>query len=125
MPDQAGGEAVSKRLMPWQCRRNTLLAEASTKRDIRVSLDDRAEKNRQLRGAVTVVAIEEHDYVGRICRGQPRQARPSISAAWFLNDAGTHSCRDFGCSVIRSAVNNDYLCDEIRREVCQNASDRL
>src|SRR5580704_19015616 len=98
MPDQAGCEAVSKRLMPWQCRRNTLLAEARTERDIRTSLDDRVEKNRQLRGTVTVVAIEEYDDVGSICLGQPRKARPSISAAWFVNDAGTHSCGDFGRS---------------------------
>ena len=29
--------------MPWQCRRNTLLAEARAERDIPISLDDRAE----------------------------------------------------------------------------------
>jgi len=48
LAQQAGCEAVSKRLMPWQCRRNTLLAEARAERDIPISLDDRAEKNRQV-----------------------------------------------------------------------------
>src|SRR5262245_7237103 len=111
--------------MPWQRRRNAPLAEARAERDIRISLDNRAEKNRQLRRPVTVVAIEEDHYVGRICPGQPRQARLSISATRFLKDARPHSRGDFGCSVIRVAVNNDYLCDQIGRKICKNAGDRL
>src|SRR5260221_1381713 len=73
--------------MPWQGRRNTVLAEASTERDIRTPLDNRSEKNRQLGRSVTIVTIEENDDVGRICRSQPTKARPSIPAARFLNDA--------------------------------------
>src|SRR5258708_1992485 len=101
--------------MPWQCRRNALLSETRAERDIRMSLDDRGETNRQLNGTATIVAIEEDNDVGRVCRGQPRKARPPVSAAWFPNDASSHPCGNFGCSVIRVAVNNDHLRDEIRR----------
>src|SRR5258708_39897555 len=111
--------------MPWQCRRNTVLAEASTERDIRTPLDNRAQKNRQLERSVTIVTIEENDDVGRICRSQPRKARPSIPAARFLNDARPHSGGDLASSVIRVAVYNDDLCDQSRRQSCQNAPDRL
>src|ERR1700722_15308808 len=99
--------------MPRQCRPNPLTAEARTERDIRISLDDRVEKNRQLRGAVTIVAIQEHDDVRRICCGQPREACAPISAAWFFNDAGPQTGGNFRRSVTRVAVNYDYLVDQM------------
>src|SRR5258706_14482279 len=98
--------------MPKQCRPNRLFAEAGTERDIRVSLDDRVQKNGQLRRAVTVVAIEEHDDIGRICFGQPRKTRPPISAARFPNDTGPHACSNLWRSVVLVAVDYDYLRDE-------------
>src|SRR5260221_13362763 len=99
--------------MPWQCRRNTVLAEASTERDIRTPLDNRAEKNRQLGRSVTIVTIKENDDVGRICRSQPSKARPSIPSAPFLNDAPAHSRVEFVRFVIRVAANNEDVCDLI------------
>src|SRR5579859_6241589 len=47
-PNQAGREAISQRLMPWQRPGNTLLAEARTQRDIRTALNDRSQQKWQL-----------------------------------------------------------------------------
>ena len=95
-----------------------MLAKTRTERNIRVALDDRFEKDRQLGRAITIVAIKEHHYIGSIRRRQSGKACPSISAPRFRNNPGPQLRRDFRGSVTRIAVNHDNFRNQIRRKIC-------
>ena len=74
--------------------------KAGAERDVgtpfRRSSNDWRQKNWQFGGAIAVVAIQEHDNVRGVCRGQAREACPPVAAARFLDYAGSHSCGDSG-----------------------------
>jgi len=124
-PDQAGGQTIPKHLMPRQRSSRTLPLQAGTERDVRTPLRDWRQENWQFGWTIAVVAIQEHDHVGGICRGQTGKARSPIAAARFVNDAGSHSRGDLRRPVIRIAVNNDDLRREVGRQIRQDALNRL
>ena len=57
--------------------------------------------------------------------GKPRQTGAPVSSARLLNDAGSHSCGDFGRPVIRVAIDNDDLSDEIGGQIGEHTANRL
>src|SRR5262249_52380392 len=60
--DQAGGESVSERLVPWQRTGFAFDAGSRTERDVSPSLDDWSQQNRQLRWPVAIVSVQENDH---------------------------------------------------------------
>jgi len=99
--------------------------QAGAKRYVGSPLNDWRQENRKFGGAITVVAIQENDYVREICRGHTRQAGLPIAAARFVNNAGTQACGDLRRPIIRIAVNDDDFRREVRREIRQNERNRL
>ena len=97
--DTTKGETIPEHLMPRQCPSRTPLLQARTERDVRTPLNNWRQENRQFRGPIAVVAIQEHNHVGGICRPETCEAGSPVASAWFLNDAGSHFCGDVGRAV--------------------------
>ena len=98
-PDQASGETIPKHLMPRHCPSRVLLVQAGTERDVRAPLRDWRQKNWQFGRPVAVVAIQEDNHVGGICRRETCEAGSPVASARLLNDAGSHFCSDVGRAV--------------------------
>src|SRR6266571_1016999 len=58
--------------------------QAGTERDVRTPINDWCQENRQFGGPIAVVAIQEHNHVRGICRGQTCEARSIDSASLWV-----------------------------------------
>ena len=93
------------------------IVKPGTQCDVSKPINDWCQEDWQFRGPVAVVTIQKHNHVRAICRGQTREARPSIAPARFLNNPSTHSRSDLGRPIIRIAVDNDDLRRQIGRKI--------
>src|SRR5208337_5187429 len=98
-PDQAGCDTIPKHLMPRQRPSRTLLSQARTQRHIGPSLNDWSQEKWQLFWSIAVIAVEEYDNVRATRIRQPSQTRAAVSAARFVEDAGSHLGRNLGSPV--------------------------
>src|SRR3989442_4009699 len=99
--------------------------KARTHGDIGAILDNRSQDNRQLRGAVAVVSVEENDHIRILRIRKPCQTSAPISSARLLDDLCPHLPGQTGRSVSRIAVDNDDLHDEIGRQIGKHAANGL
>src|SRR6059036_1298930 len=99
--------------------------KARTHGDIGAILDNRSQENRQLRGSVAVVSVEENDHIRILRIPKPCQTSAPVSSARLLDDLCPHLSGEIGRSVSRIAVDNDDLRDEIGRQISKHTANGL
>src|SRR5437660_464540 len=99
--------------------------KARTHGDIGAILDNRSQENRQLRGSVAVVSVEENDHIRILRIRKPCQTSAPVSSARLLDDLCPRLSGEIGRSVSRIAVDNDDLRDEIGRQIGKHPANGL
>src|SRR5207253_6533649 len=99
--------------------------KARTHGDIGAALDNRSQENRQLRGSVAIVSVEENDHIRILRIRKPCQASAPVASARLLDDLCSHLSGEIGRSVSRIAVDNDDFRDEIGRQIGKHTANGL
>src|SRR5439155_3932099 len=99
--------------------------KARTHGDIGAILDNRSQENRQLRGSVAIVSVEENDHIRILRIRKPCQASAPVASARLLDDLCSHLSGEIGRSVSRIAVDHDDFRDEIGRQIGKHTANGL
>ncbi len=122
--DEAAGEPVPEALLRRERAGAALAAHARAHDEIDLPRCDRVGERRHLLGLVAVVAVEEHDDVGRVQRLYAGLAGRSVAALAFVHHAGAGALRSPRRAVVRAVVDDDDLVDPAGN-VGDDAADRL